>query len=284
MKKVCDSASVGVIVQREAADGQAEYLLLTRATPPVGVAPAAGHVFDEHAQTADGRALPCGHPDIDETASYRAAALAEVEEELGLQASGLALVASGWRTAACRRQPGPRGIGHEWRVYRATATGTLAPSERETHGARWYRAEEVQQLADRTIATLYGHLTWEQFTNSPGIEPVWVRWLTEAGIVHIDADALEDLEHELEHRSLRGSAPGRGVTVRIDHDIEDGGTQQLWAEVADWEQLERFQALTRAPDAADSTISLAARLAPDGPDLPRTFRAHRLRLTEVEDD
>lgn len=267
MTWTCDNASVGVLIS-DAAD---RWLLLHRATPPAGIAPCAGHVFDDHAvRTVDGQ--------IDATASYRAAAVAEVREELGLTvtAESLALVASGWRTAACRRRPGPRGVGHDWRVYHAPATGTLAPSTRETKGARWYTRPELQALAERTADYARGRLTDADFTAAPGIEPVWCQWLHETSLIRLAEDALDVIDDLLTTRARRLTR----VPVQITHTAENGTVQTLWAEVDDWEYLAALQDLCHRK--ADAVFTLYARLTPDGTDYPRVFRAARTTLTELE--
>lgn len=157
----CDSTSVGVIV----ADGHGNYLLFDRATFPPGAAPPAGHV-DDHG-------------------SYQAAAHAEVAEETGLTVVSLQYVTGGWRDNRCRRDPGPwpATIGHQWSVYLATVTGDLQPSPRETRHARWLNRRDIQALSARTVEYAYGNVSAEDWLRSPGIEPVWVRWLSDAGLI-----------------------------------------------------------------------------------------------------
>ncbi|MCD0450002.1 NUDIX domain-containing protein [Actinocorallia sp. API 0066] len=193
MTDICDNASTGVIV----ADAAGRLVLLTRAQPPAGIAPAAGHVFDDHAVL---------RPDgtVDEDTSFRAAAVAEVEEELGLTVAvaDLEEVTRGWRISPCRRPllPG-REPGHAWRVYRAPATGLLTPSPTETRGARWYTPAEVQSLADRTAAFACGDVSEAAFDASPGLQPVWVRWLVDAALVTVSAAALTAIDALLHHQA-----------------------------------------------------------------------------------
>ncbi|WP_067828351.1 NUDIX domain-containing protein [Actinomadura kijaniata] len=271
MTKTCDNASVGVLIE----DGQGRLLLLTRATPPVGIAPCAGHVFDEHTVTGpDGR--------VNVVASYRAAAAAEVAEELGLTVVGhLELVTFGWRTAACRRIPGPGGPGHHWHVYRAQVTGELAPSTRETRGAEFYDRDALQALAARTIAYAWDQVSIQEFEADPGLEPVWVRWLVEAGWITVSDGDLWQIDHMLTLRARRGVTDGR-IPLTIQHRTPDGGTQTLWAEADDLDHLARLQELTTDPHRADEVIPLYARLHPEGTDYPRAFRAGRITLTEIE--
>ena len=49
-------------------------------------------------------------------------------------------------------------------IYRATVTGTLAPSERETRNARWLTVPQIQALADRTAAYASGQISDQEFT------------------------------------------------------------------------------------------------------------------------
>ncbi|MGI5225722.1 NUDIX domain-containing protein [Actinoallomurus sp. CA-142502] len=173
--KRCDNASVGVIIT-----GPQGLLMFDRNTFPVGVAPVAGHVFDDHA-------------------GYTEAACAEVTEELGLTVASLELVTGGWRPNRCRRAAGPRGIGHQWQVFNATVTGTLAPSARETRNARWIAGEELQSLSAwtsyyaRSVAGVVPkpyQVSAQEFAARPGIEPVWVQWLTDAGAIRCSAADL----------------------------------------------------------------------------------------------
>lgn len=162
MTAQCDNASVGVLIEEEGL-----YLVFERALPPAGVAPVAGHVFDAHA-------------------SYDAAAVAEVREELGLTVKSLELTrAGGWRANRCRRLPGPGGVGHQWQVYRATVSGTLAPSAREARNPHWLDPADLQRLTERTVACACGDIPPHLFAAAPGIEPVWVQWLSDLGIITV---------------------------------------------------------------------------------------------------
>jgi ADP-ribose pyrophosphatase YjhB (NUDIX family) len=167
--KVCDNASVGVLIT----DDAGRYLMFDRATPPPGCAPPAGHVWDDHR-------------------SYDDAARAEVSEEVGLTVETLErLPIGGWRHNRCRRTPGSRGLGHEWQVFRATVTGTLVPSVRETRNVRWLTVGEMQALAERTVSYAYAEMSDAEFARAPGIEPVWVGCLADLDLVSVsDADRL----------------------------------------------------------------------------------------------
>ncbi|RCV56014.1 NUDIX domain-containing protein [Marinitenerispora sediminis] len=172
---VCDLQRVGVLV-RNADD---EYLMFERAAPPAGVAPAAGHLN--------------GH------GSFTAAARAKVFEVLGLTAVGLERLASGFQPDRCRRDVPPGRLpGHEWHVYRARIAGELAWSKREVHRPRWMGRAQLQSLAERTGSHARDRLREHTVgadrvlradaEREPGLAPVWVHWLAEAGVIRPVAD------------------------------------------------------------------------------------------------
>lgn len=165
--KTCDNTSVGVVI----ADAEGRYLMFDRNTFPPGAAPAAGHI-DEHGTAED-------------------AARAEAEEELGLTVTALTHVTGWWRPNRCRRLPGPRGIGHEWTIFRADVAGELAPSARETKNVRWVSAGEFQALADRTVEYALGRISDVEFAARPGIEPVWMQWLANLAAIHVNPTELQ---------------------------------------------------------------------------------------------
>ncbi|MFC3981410.1 NUDIX hydrolase [Streptosporangium jomthongense] len=170
MTKICDRYSVGVLIT-----SQDRYLMFERATPPVGIAPVAGHV-DDHGIPAD-------------------AARAEVFEEVGLTVDSLSLVTSGWRPNRCRRPVPAGGLpGHYWTIFQAQVSGTLNSSAREARNARWLDRPEIQRLAARTVSYAYGAISAAEFSAAPGLEPVWLEWLHEAGIVEVTDDALTRVE------------------------------------------------------------------------------------------
>lgn len=163
----CDNASAGVLIER---DGR--WLFLWRASFPPGVAPVAGHVFDEHR-------------------SYEDAARAEVKEEAGLSVESLSDTGTGrWRANRCRRVPGAMGQGHLWKVYTATVSGELAPSQREVKRARWLSRPQVQLLANRTMLRATGAISEEDFREYPGIEPVWVSFLVSLDLISMATSDL----------------------------------------------------------------------------------------------
>lgn len=156
--KLCDHQSVGVIID----DRFGRTLLLTRAKPPKGRAPIAGHV-DEHG-------LP------------REAAHAEAFEEAGLEGLALLQVAEGHLPNVCRRPPShSRHDGHYWTIFKGNVgdrTDTKF-SDDETHGGGWYTMDELQQLADQTIVAIGAG------TDDIGLEPVWLHWLHELGYIRV---------------------------------------------------------------------------------------------------
>lgn len=168
--KTCDNTSVGVIIH----DPDRGLLMFERATFPPGIAPVAGH--------------------IDQHGGVWAAARAEVSEELGLTITSMDAYAGGWRDNRCRRTPGPAGVGHGWRVFKAEVTGTLVPSARETRNARWITPTELTDLIHRTRDYATGRITPADFTANPGIEPVWVRWLWPYSTAVLTTDDLDRID------------------------------------------------------------------------------------------
>lgn len=170
----CCGTSVGILV----VDQQDRLLMIERGWWPVGIAPVAGHVRDAHDTVAE-------------------ALHTEVAEEVGLTVTGTpTLLWEGHRPNLCQSLPATPVPGHHWWLYRATATGTLTPAAGETRGAAWYRLDQVQELADRTIAHAHGAVTADEFEARPGLEAVWVAHLAQLGMIAVsDADlaAVETL-------------------------------------------------------------------------------------------
>lgn len=186
LEPVCDNTSVAVIIR----DAAGRLLMFERATFPPGLACVAGH--------------------IDDHGSVLAAAAAEVTEELGLRVLELTEVAhsGGWRGNRCRRHPGERGIdgiGHQWWVFEAVVDGDLNPSDRETRNARWVEVDELQRQANRTAFYADGHISDEEFTATPGVEPVQVQWLADLGLIQMPKQALAAIDHV----ATRGTAVTR---------------------------------------------------------------------------
>jgi hypothetical protein len=116
-----------------------------------------------------------GYPDA-------ARALAAVALRLPVRSVDLT-PAGGWQADRCGRPPGPRGTGHEWLIYTATTSRTADPPRSRARQARWLDPGEIQQLAARTAEYAHGELTDGQFRARPGIEPTWVVFLAELGII-----------------------------------------------------------------------------------------------------
>lgn len=170
MPKQCCKTSVGVLVLSE---DRSEMLMIERGTLPAGIAPVAGHALDEHD-------------------SYEDAAREEVSEEVGLVVTGLTrLPGGGYHPGRCRRVG---STGHVWELFEATVAGTLDPSEREVRTVDWWDLGEIQPLADRTADYAAGRLTDREFTEEPGLEPVWCHHLAELGYIDLAADDLDRIE------------------------------------------------------------------------------------------
>lgn len=160
MERFCDHKSIGVILTNE----HDELALLERRRFPVGIAPPAGH--------------------IDQHGGLEQAAVAEVLEEIGvpIAINGLKRLIDNRRIAnTCRRIDGNY---HDWTIYQAyTPSVQLLPSPDETRGASWYDRPSIANLARRTRLYQAGLISpddWEQY---PGLEPVWLDFLTELGYV-----------------------------------------------------------------------------------------------------
>ena len=142
--KQCCYSVVGVMIWHHD-----KLLMFERNTPPAGIACPAGH--------------------IDEHGTHRKAALTEVQEEVGitLDTEQLHFKCAGYLPYKCRRQNPDVEGGHTWFLYEAYVDGDqFVASERETRNAHWYTRKEVQQLA-----------------RDGKLEPAWLHWLTELGIV-----------------------------------------------------------------------------------------------------
>jgi ADP-ribose pyrophosphatase YjhB (NUDIX family) len=162
----CCGTSVGVLLT----NGNGDVLLIGRAWHPIGHAPVAGHVADEHASVAE-------------------AAVAEVREEVGLALTRMETAWTGHLPNLCSSPPARRP-GHTWTLIRGTAVGTLRPAPGETVGAAWYTRRRVQVLAARTIAHAHsGQPAADQPHDS--LEAVWVEHLHRLGVLQV---ARRDLE------------------------------------------------------------------------------------------
>lgn len=185
---MCDTESVGIIV--EYADG--DILIADRTITPWGAACPAGH--------AAGHGNPAPKPGVPDQPAHRAAAVGELVEEVGLRSrpEDLELVAHGWRDNRCGRglRPGAPE-GHWWNVYRTRLwTGEVQVAPDEVTNARRVTPDQLQELVKRTIDLAHGRIAAEEFRARPGIEPVWVQWLRDAGYVRVanpDLKAVETL-------------------------------------------------------------------------------------------
>ncbi len=154
-EKECDHTSVGMLVYK----GD-NLLLIERMKPPFGFAPPAGHVD--------------GDPTFEE------AALRELAEEGGLFGTDLELVAEGRKDNPCRRI---NGGWHYWKIYRVQTEGEVQRSLEETKQAKYFSPEQISKLVARTNNYQRGQITEALWESSPGIEPVWLEWFKELGIV-----------------------------------------------------------------------------------------------------
>lgn len=151
----CCNTSVGVLATRP---GDPDRYLFVERADGTGWAPVAGHALDTHT-------------------SWHAAVREEVMEETGLAVVDLADTGvGGWRPNRCGRgMPGPLGWGHDWRVYRALVDGTVTLNPAEAVRHVWWTGDAIQEAAEDTLTR-------------PGIEPVWVQWLIDYGLVTMTAE------------------------------------------------------------------------------------------------
>lgn len=160
----CCGSSVGGLIT----DAAGRLLMIERGWWPIGTAPVAGHVHDAHADPA-------------------AALRAEVAEEVGLEVTSHALIWQGRLPNLCASLPAEPEPGHDWWLYRATATGQLAPAEGETRGAAWYTPREVARAADATIAHARAERPAAELGHT-ALEAVWVELLHRAGTLQVSVD------------------------------------------------------------------------------------------------
>jgi ADP-ribose pyrophosphatase YjhB (NUDIX family) len=144
MTKECDHTSVGMIVREED-----KILLIERMKFPFGFAPPAGHLDGD---------------------TYEEAARRELKEEVGLIANKLALIYEGRVENPCRRED---GTFHDWKVYKAEASGEVKRSKDETKRVGWYSSQEIEKLMERTKSYLRGEITEAEWESSPGMEVFW---------------------------------------------------------------------------------------------------------------
>lgn len=177
-KRCCGTSVGGRLTRTSPVTGQTEYAILGRAWYPLGWAPFAGHARD-HGQN-----------------SPEEAAIAEGAEELGIHVTGLTKLFTVSLPNLCASLPHQPRPGHLWTVYDVqTPTTVLTPAPGETTGAEWVTGEELQRLAEVTIAfACTGRPAQEQPRLS--LEAVWVELLARAGDITVpdtDRDAVARL-------------------------------------------------------------------------------------------
>jgi 8-oxo-dGTP pyrophosphatase MutT (NUDIX family) len=155
-EKVCDHTSVGMIVYRP--DGK--LLVIERMKPPYGFA------------------APAGHVDSDTT--YEAAAVRELQEEVGLVVVSMELVLEADMQNPCRRQG---GNWHHWKVYNVTTTGEIRRSQEEVKQTCWVTGEVLGGLAVRSRQYQEGKIAEDDWRQNPGLEPVWLQLFERLGII-----------------------------------------------------------------------------------------------------
>lgn len=155
MTKKCDNKSVGMLVWSEG-----NLLLIERKKQPFGFAPPAGHV--------------------DEDITFEESAKRELEEEVGLVAQDIQLIAEGRKDNLCRRTG---GSWHYWKIYNVETEGEIKRSEDETKQAVFCSKSDILALAEKTKKYLQGEIGENEWERSPGLELVWYEWLQELKII-----------------------------------------------------------------------------------------------------
>ncbi|PIT97186.1 hypothetical protein COT77_02865 [Candidatus Berkelbacteria bacterium CG10_big_fil_rev_8_21_14_0_10_41_12] len=154
-REKCDHKSAGMLVWKNS-----QLLLIERKRYPWGFAPPAGHV--------------------DDSSSFGSAARRELEEEVGLKAKKLKLVAEGRKENKCHRE---NGNWHYWKIYEVEVQGNIKKNVKEVKQIGWYGKDKFANLAKRTQKYLAGEIQEDKWQESPGIEPVWHEWLKELKII-----------------------------------------------------------------------------------------------------
>ena len=193
MPYVCDGNSVGVLI----IDSLDRILMITRAKDPSGIAPVAGHVKDSDADL-----------------THLEAAVIEADEEVGLtiDPADLEEVYEGHLPNLCGAVVPAVPAGHRWVVARTRKwSGRVRRAPGEVRAFGWYTPDQVQALADRTVAYAYGQLPAAKWDAAPGLEPVWVDILST--VPPIDDDParamvrVSDPEHLRTVRRLYAASP-----------------------------------------------------------------------------
>jgi ADP-ribose pyrophosphatase YjhB (NUDIX family) len=137
-----------------------KLLLIERMKYPFGFAPPAGHV--------------------DEDKTFEAAAIRELREEVGLKSDNLELLTEGRKENKCRREGGD---WHYWKIYKIEADGDVSASRDETKQFGWFSKDELKELAKRGKSYQAGEITDEEWVKNPGLELVWLEWLSKLEII-----------------------------------------------------------------------------------------------------
>lgn len=169
----CPGDSVGAII-RTTVDNVTYYLLLHRAWWPLGLAPGAGHVRDEHSDPLT-------------------AVRTEVTEEFGLTVVAERELITVSLPNLCSSPPADPA-GHDWIVYDVDVTGRLNPSQTETLGAVWVTASELTAAARITVDHARQGGAARDLPGG-GLEAVWVELLCLTGdLPTTGPDGLTDVD------------------------------------------------------------------------------------------
>lgn len=154
MDQVCDHKSVGMIVRKDD-----KILLIERKKAPFGFAPPAGHLDGD---------------------TFDHSAIRELEEEVGLETNEIKLLIEGRKENKCRRDG---GNWHYWKIYEVKTNGEINRSESETKQAGWFTLEQIKLLIEKTNKYLSKEISESEWIQSPGLEPIWMEWFKELGII-----------------------------------------------------------------------------------------------------
>lgn len=181
----CDGHSVGVIIIRRKKgiiSRKKGVLVLVGDIPGgSGTTGVGGHVFDMFKRFAQ-------------------AARREVREEMGLWVLTLRAVFERpvFRLNPCKRGDAPHGQGHYWQLYIARTAGRVKVDPRSFVNVRWVDREELQRLADRSLAFVRGEVSRDEWERSPGLALTWVRWFVAARLISMSAADLREIETAME--------------------------------------------------------------------------------------
>ncbi|MEU7822928.1 hypothetical protein [Catellatospora sp. NPDC049133] len=146
-RQVCCNAAVCVLLMAP----DSSVLLFERAESPYGLIPIVGHLDDHSADDV--------------------AALAEATQQVTPDLRHLAPIASVWLDGRCDRVTTERA-GHQWMVLAAPVPGALTVAGTSTVvRPRWTGRDEIQRLAERTVAFAAGAVTDMEWELLPGLDP-----------------------------------------------------------------------------------------------------------------